>query len=294
MLESERRGAKIAGALAVGGVLLFVAGTAIQLAGLDSVDTDAERLVQIDENARIVLGQVLTGFAAMMLAYPLYFLFRAAAARAEQVRRGFIALIVIGPLLLGGAQVMLGIGRAEAADKFVAETPATQPAAADSDDEEDDPEEQRAEDAIEDQGLIVASQAVGLPGVLALIFGLIYTNLWALRTGLLTRFWGTLGMAVGASMIFLGLYGVMIWFAVLGLQLLGFWPGPRPPAWEKGTAVPWPLPGQPPDGPGSRGTVEGEGREVTARGGELPEDTGEGNGQPRPSGPPPRKRKRRS
>ena len=289
LLERERRASRIAGLTALAAVLLFAAGAAASVVGLDSVDGDAEALVQLHDHSRAVVGQALAGVAIMLLAFPLRFLFGAAANRTDQVRRTFATLVVIGPLLLGLGQVMLAIGKDKAADTFVERSATSQTTAgsdsSDSDDDKD-PEEKRAEDTIKDQNLIVASKAVGLAGVLSMIFGMVYTSLWAMRTGLVTRFWGSLGMAVGASMIFLGPYGVMIWFAGVGLQLLGVWPGPRPPAWDTGTAVPWPQPGEP---PGQGGTVEGRGREVTDR----PADQ-EQLERPREPGPPPRKRKRRS
>ena len=52
-----------------------------------------------------------------------------------------------------------------------------------------------------------------------------------MRTGLLTRFWGSLGMALGAvSFIFFQF--ALLWFVYLALLLLGRVPGGRPPAWE--------------------------------------------------------------
>ena len=59
-----------------------------------------------------------------------------------------------------------------------------------------------------------------LPGMLALIFSMIYAPLWAVRTGLLTRFFGTLGMALGASLLFIlqiALLAILLWFVYLGL-----------------------------------------------------------------------------
>ena len=49
---------------------------------------------------------------------------------------------------------------------------------------------------------------------------MVYTCLHAMRVGLLTRFWGSLGMALGAvSFIFFSL--VLLWFIYLALLLLG-------------------------------------------------------------------------
>ena len=112
---------------------------------------------------------------------------------------------------------------------------------------------------------------------------MVYTCLHAMRTGLLTRFWGSLGMALGAvSFIFFQF--ALLWFVYLGLLLLGRVPGGRPPAWESGEAEPWPTPAE-------KAAAELEGPSGRARraGGRsrCPEPTRERPGEPR------RKRKQR-
>jgi hypothetical protein len=107
-------------------------------------------------------------------------------------------------------------------------------------------------------------------GVLGVMFGMIYTNLWGMRTGLETRFWGAIGMAAGIGLILLGPLGIavfVLWFAITGLMFLGVWPRGLPPAWEVGEAIPWQRPGEDAGGPGGAppGTVEGSGREVSER-----------------------------
>lgn len=141
--------------------------------------------------------------------------------------------------------------------------------------------------------VLIVGGLISTAGVLALVFGMVYTALWCMRTGLLTRFWGAIGMAFGLFLIIPLLPpipGLVLWFAALGLMFLGFWPRPLPPAWAAGEAIPWPRPGQdlgpPPPGSGSgNGTVEGSGREVSES--PLPENGGETQGQRR------KKRKRR-
>jgi hypothetical protein len=121
-------------------------------------------------------------------------------------------------------------------------------------------------------------------GVLMFVFGMIYTNLWCMRIGLFSRFWGALGMAFGLFLViplFPPIPGLVLWFAVTGLMLIGLWPRPLPPAWAAGEAIPWQSPGDsigpPPVEPGQGGTVEGSGREVSES--PLPDD-GAGNGEP--------------
>jgi hypothetical protein len=118
--------------------------------------------------------------------------------------------------------------------------------------------------------LLLVGSLVSTIGILALVFGLIYTPLWSMRVGLLTRFWGALGMVTGFALLLLGLVGIaliVLWFAALGLMFLGRWPRPLPPAWAAGEAIPWLRPsedlGPPGDERESSGAVEGKGREVS-------------------------------
>ncbi len=152
--------------------------------------------------------------------------------------------------------------------------------------------DQAASDAREDLAdhlnrhttVLIIGGLISTIGVLALVFGMIYTNLWGMRTGLLSRFWGALGMAFGLFLIiplFPPIPGLVLWFAVTGLMFLGRWPRPLPPAWGAGEAIPWQRPGDdlgpPPEERGPSGTVEGSGREVAEP--PLPEEE-PGDGEP--------------
>jgi hypothetical protein len=117
-----------------------------------------------------------------------------------------------------------------------------------------------------------------------------------MRTGLLTRFMATIGMVFIAALVLLpqlGPFGMILWFAVLGLMLSGWWVRPLPPAWAAGEGIPWPRPGEEPGPPSEDrpGTVEGSGREASERPlpeeGPPPEEPRETPGQRR------KKRKRR-
>ena len=123
------------------------------------------------------------------------------------------------------------------------------------------------------------------PAALAMIAAMIYTALQAYRVGLLTRLFGTLGMALGAALILLPQAPVLIalWLGWLGLIFLGRVPGGRPPAWDAGEAVPWPSPSDRSRGDGE-GPIEGRATEVSA--------SGEAANPPRQPGER-RKRKRR-
>jgi hypothetical protein len=148
------------------------------------------------------------------------------------------------------------------------------------------PPDAEATHTTDENGILQASQGLLLPAVLGLIVMMVYVPLQALRTGLVGRFLGSLGIALGASMILIlpvAVIAMLAWTGFLGLIFVGRVPGGRPPAWEAGEAVPLRRPGEEP--PRERGgTVEGEGQEVGP----------DGDGAPATrSGGQPQKRKRR-
>ena len=90
---------------------------------------------------------------------------------------------------------------------------------------------------------------------------MVYTCLHAMRVGLLTRFMGTLGMALGVSIVLVALFPLLLYVVALGLLFVGRLPGGRPPAWEAGEAIPWMAPGQAATEP-SDDAIEGEATEI--------------------------------
>jgi hypothetical protein len=142
-----------------------------------------------------------------------------------------------------------------------------------------------ASDLLDNSSLLQVGSLIRFIGLFSLVFALIYIPLWCMRTGLLTRFWAMLGLALGVSLLLIpvGIFGVVLWFAAVGAMLARWWPAPLPPAWDAGEAIPWPgrdSIGPTPEERGEAGTVEGTGREVSEQ--PLPE-----NGQPdQPPEPP--------
>lgn len=315
LAEAESQRMRPAGIIALVGVALIVVSTLLrQSAGKIDGVTEAARLRQYaDLGSSAVIGDAIALVGLLLLIIPLFFLFQAAAARAPRVRRGFVIFIVLGPLLLGIQGLVGTIARESAGEQFVKEYPtpsadenreqsgsgtdgdttttgsttsgsdstasnpdSTTTAASSDSGTSESPGEKRANELIDDSQAIQLSAVMGLVGALAFVFAMVYTSLWAFRTGLLTRFWGTLGMALGVALVFLGslgFLGLLIWFAALGMMFVGFFPGGRPPAWEAGMAIPWPKPeprgGRPADG--KEDSIEGSGREVEEPA--LPEGT---------------------
>ena len=275
VVERERRWAVPSGVASVLGAILGVAGFVLLQAALKG-DANFEGLQEAHANASTLwVSGVATGLSYLLIGAPLFFLFKAVQARSERVRNQMIGVVLLGPLLLGIAAFLLAGGtqeaantyiegkskpthsavkeapeecRSEAKDKgakdFAADFPAEPGSTSRQACQDKKIEESKASEAIRGSTLVSFAQYMGLAGGLALVVSLFYCGLWGMRTGLLTRFWGSLGMASGVAAL-IGLSPlVLIWFLYLGLLLIGTVPRGRPPAWAAGEAIPWPTPGE--------------------------------------------------
>lgn len=270
--EAESRWALPAALAAfVAVALMIVPGLVSSISG----SGEAEVLRSIDEHSgSATLAGLLQAAGFLFLILPLVYLFRAARARSERVLPPMAALVVVAPLLLAVGTFIFSEARNEAADDFVAGKAKPTLSAKESKEEcESDREDEGAEDfadefepkkgesalaacekrkreddaasnALSDASLSPVAQALTLAGGLLFAISLFYTCLWAMRTGLLTRFWGSLGMALGIAVMIGFFILAIVWFLYLGLLYLGKLPGGKPPAWEAGEAVPWPTPGE--------------------------------------------------
>jgi hypothetical protein len=307
LLDFQARWMRPAGIAAILGGVVLVAAAAVGSVG--SADTTAEQLARYhDHSSRLVLASVLSAIGLPLIACPLYFLFQSARGRAERVRSFVGPVIVLGALLVAAqgivvslglkdasADYLAGVGAVEAKARQAAAPPApkndkttttsgstttgttTASPAPTPEQRVSDARDNFAENKVDDSSKVRAGRIIGLLGALALIAGAVYTLVWAMRIGLLTRFMGTLGIAFIAALLLipgLGPIGTVLWFAVLGMMLAGWWVRPLPPAWDAGEAIPWPSArediGPPPAERGPAGTVEGSGREVSEQ--PLPEN----------------------
>jgi hypothetical protein len=273
VLEWESRWAKPVAIATLAAVAFLIA--SILVGGSVSGDGEAEILRSTAQHSSAVTATSLLqalGFA--LFAVPLYYLFRAAQARSDRVRGQLVGLILVAPLFLAISSGLSAAARNDAASSFVAGD--AKPSLTRSEAKEDcvsergdlgkddfadeyDPqagetplaacEDRQLEDdaAIEARNEASTAAAVsgfGIAGALGLAVALFYVGLWSMRTGLLGRFWASLGMALGVAIVF-GLFPLaLIWFLYLALLIAGWIPGGRPPAWEAGEAVPWPTPGE--------------------------------------------------
>ncbi len=260
ILEWESRWALPAALCAFGGAALFIASTVIAQNGVVSVANNSDFLRQFDDARGTMLGAAMLNAAALVLLAPvLYYLFHAASTRAAAVRNALVGVVVAGPLFFALANVLQFIALSGAATEFA--TPGGGAGI---------PVGEYAQDLIEGQTTYGFAQGFSLAGLLAMVIGIIYTALWAMRVGLVTRFFGTFGMALGASLILLAqafsLLALMLWAVWLGLIYLGKVPGGRAPAWDAGESVPWPRPGDapPPEPSEEERDIDGEASELFA------------------------------
>jgi hypothetical protein len=101
------------------------------------------------------------------------------------------------------------------------------------------------EQALTHGAINISSQYLDLLFALALTAGMIAVCINAIRTGLLTRWMGVVGI-FAAVLVFLPLGGATLeiipafWMTAMGILYLERWPNGDPPAWPAGEARPWP------------------------------------------------------
>jgi hypothetical protein len=242
ILAWEQRWSRPVALATLGAILLIVAAIVVASQGVGGGDGESELLRNVDAHPGAeLISNLLQAIGVGLLAAPLYYLFRAARARSERMRGSMVGIVVAAPLFLAVLAILSGISTLHAASDFVSgEVPrlAAKGVALGS-----DRADEAASDAIKEAPLRPFALFFGLAGQIGFVVAMVYTTLHAMRTGLLTRFWGSLGMALGAvSFIFFQF--TLLWFVYFGLLLAGWVPGGKPPAWSSGEAEPWPTPGE--------------------------------------------------
>lgn len=273
MIDWERRWAPLVALAALLTVILLIASSATsQVSG----DGAAEVLRSVDEHhGSVALSGIMQAVGFLLLIAPLFYLFRAARARSERVRPQLVGLILAAPLFLAVSSGLTVGARTEAADQFVAGeakstlSPKQAREKCESDRKDEGAKEfaaefepragetalaacerrktadEEAENAIGEASLAPLVSGLGLAGGLAFVVAFFYTCLWAMRTGLLSRLWGSLGMAAGIAFLLGPLFVIaLVWLVYFAFMAIGKVPGGRPPGWDAGEAVPWPTPGE--------------------------------------------------
>jgi hypothetical protein len=333
VLAWESRWSVPTGLLTFAAVIILIV-SAVIIASVNG-SGEAELLVSAHEHtSSVTISSILEAFGFLLLTAPLYFLFRAAAARSPRIKRQLVGVVVVAPLFFAISGVLNGIATNEAANTFnkgEAKSTLTAEKGAEQCREEErekgsksfgekydagtsplkdcestEQEESTAENALSEASFRDAATGFGLAGRIGLAAALIYSCLWAMRVGLLSRFWGSLGMALGVAALLLLVQFCLIFFIYFALLLVGKLPGGRPPAWAAGEAVPWPTPGErmakelepKDDGPDPDDLDDQRddgGATVDASAGELPEgvEAPEPDEAPEPGGGGPQRRKRK-
>ena len=235
----EERWSTPAALAALGAVAFVVAAIVVASQGVGSADGDSELLRNVDAHRTAqMISSILQAIGVGLLAAPLYYLFRSANARSERMRGQLVGVVVAAPLFLAVLAILSGLSTLHGASDFVTnEVPRllAKGVALNS-----DRADEIANEAISDAPLRPLAAGFGLGGQLGFAIAMVYTCLYAMRVGLLPRFWGSLGMALGAvSFIFFQF--ALLWFVYLGILLLRR--DSQPPAWAAGEAIPWPAPG---------------------------------------------------
>ena len=272
-LEWERRWARPAALAAILAVVLFL-GAQIAIGSILG-STDAGTLRDFADKSGTLLGlHLLSGLGSALLAVPVYYLFRVVQARDPSLPSGLLIALGVGVVMIVAASVLTYFATKTASDDFLKLAPADQT-------------EQAAEDAIKDVGSI-GSLTVGVQLAGALGLGLVsfLTARQATRAGLLPRFWGTFGMATSLVFVLIP-YFFFAYAFYLGLLFVGRVPSGKPPAWEEGKAIPWPVPERI-RARQQDGVVEGDGTEIDVGPkevleAELPEEPATSRSRPRAS-----------
>jgi hypothetical protein len=242
VLAWEARWSRPVALATLASILLIAAAIVVAGQGIGSGDGDSELLRNIDAHRSAqLISSILQAVGVGLLAAPLYYLFRAADARSEAMRSQLVGVVIAAPLFLAVLAILSGLSNLEAASTFVSdEVPRlmAKGVALGS-----DRANEVAGDTLSDASLRALAAGFGLGGQIGFVVAMFYTAMHAMRVGLLTRFWGSLGMALGAvSFIFFQF--TLLWFVYLGFLIAGLVPGGKPPAWSSGEAEPWPTPGE--------------------------------------------------
>jgi len=231
-LAWEARTAPLAAAAAIAAVVFFVAGIALRaLRFRDDFDRAAERLVTVDQQAPwVLLVGVLQALGTVCVAIVLWYLARAIGHRRPELSRLLAPVALAGPLVLAAVGVAAQLDLVSVAREFAGSGPRT---------------DARAEQVREGGALRVIA-IVGAAGTLLTVVTFVLVGLNGIRTGVLSRFMGTLAIILGVLYIvpFLGGPGLLqlFWLGAVAAVALDRWPGGRGPAWRTGRAEPWPVP----------------------------------------------------
>jgi hypothetical protein len=270
-----------------------VVASAIQLGG-PHTKVDELTLDLITANKRFpldLIAAVVNGIASLLIAWTLTYLYSCARARNTEVKPFVKSIAIVGGTLAAITGIAYAVVVAIKVHQFVTTGSQTY---------------EEANHLTGSSGLL-ALQLLGQAAALLLAISFVLVSLNAMRTGLLSRFMGYLGIFAGVLVLFQIVQIPVVqgyWLAALGYLFSGRWPTGVPPAWRSGRSEPWPSSAETRArraagagaGAGGRGGGSGGGRR-----GSAPKPQPQPAGAPAPtangrtrSTTPKRKRKRRN
>jgi len=227
-----RRGPFAAAAAVLAAVLFFGGNIYLSAAvGRQPRGVDQQLAVLDRESTDYLIAALLLAGAYLLLGITLAFLYRATKYRRPQLPTAAFALTVFGAIAAPAVAVVTQFAAQDLAAEFLKSGPRTVA---------------RANDLRRDSTALQIVSGFGFAANLALGLAMVLICLNALRTGLLSRFMGALGVGIGI-LLAVPLIGTrlvpllfLFWLGALAALLLNRWPRGRGPAWETGQATPWP------------------------------------------------------
>jgi hypothetical protein len=210
--------------------LLVVIGLFWRSSLIGDAGTSPEEVKTIAADASsFVLSTSTSALGVLLFTAVFYYLYRAAKFRRPQLPGLALVFGLAGPVLWAIVSVLREVEVTDVAKEGAAGGPLSAEAA----------------DDLFSEGDLATYQAVFLGASLVVALAFVTAGVNAMRTGLLSRLMGIVGMVLGALFLFGGAsvpHGLYI--VALGVLFLGRWPGGRGPAWETGEAIPWPSAAQ--------------------------------------------------
>jgi MFS family permease len=226
-LAAERRRGRFASVASIFAGLAFAGGAYwYQFATRDQPDENKADILRYfhAHDFDLLASSLLQGLGMILICFPAYHLYRAARDRNPEQANVVLVMGVLGPLAFATTLFLRSIALTVLASDFVDRPSQTLSAARDA----------------FDSPAIRVSEGLGIVGALALGFWFVKGSLDFMRLGLLGRFMGVVGIALGPALVLgFGLLVMPIWLIALGVLFMGWWPGGLPPAWVTGRAQPW-------------------------------------------------------
>jgi hypothetical protein len=249
-LEWEARAARPAAISAfVGAACLFIGSfiAPIALASEQPI-TLGGQLIELDENPAVLLvPAAIQAIGYLVIPVALLYLYKVIKARRPELMTAAKYLAVIGPIIAAIGYVATRLQVLSAATDFAKEKSITEVLPSAGGLATSLPgliaSESRAEDIVT-EGNQALTASLQFAGSIGLAFAFLLLGLNGMRSGVLSRFMGILGIVVAALAVF-PVFGppivAIFWLAAIGVLFLDRWPNGRGPAWETVEQIPWPT-----------------------------------------------------